>query len=67
MVKSTKNTLILIFFLFGFNCFSQNDSLLKQQESFSFIGFMGGAIFPNQTTSLQQQFEKSSQLQKPVE
>jgi len=50
MAKSRKNTLIISFIFLSLNSFAQKDSLLNN-GIYAYVGFMGGALFPNQTTA----------------
>lgn len=50
MVKSRKNTLIVLFLFIVLHSVAQKDSVINQ-EGFTYVGFMAGALFPNQTTA----------------
>ena len=51
MAKSRKNTLIIIFVFFVLNSFAQKDTIINN-NGFTYVGFMAGALFPNQTTAV---------------
>lgn len=51
MVKSRTNTLIALFLFCAVNVFAQKDSVINK-DGYTYVGFMAGALFPNQTTAV---------------